>query len=165
MCCITFVRMFECELLIIIISFSCCCIHGYMLCMRWTSELTFQRGEVELHKQPCLSVSVSRADPDDDRVTVVDLKGSGCGNASGARTLSTYFPTAAIVNGHSDGLTVVQSWDWDLGAIFSAKLHRSNLSWDGVVGHIVKREGIEGLWRERSRERKSGGIKCEENKD
>lgn len=112
------------------------------MCMWWTSELTLHRGEVELHKQPCLWVSVSSADPDDDRVTVVDLRGSSCGNSSGASTLSIQFPTTAVVNGNRDGLTVIQSRDWDLGAIFSAKLHGGHLSWDGVVGHIVEGEGI-----------------------
>lgn len=99
-------------------------------------------GEVELHKQPCLSVAVSCADPNDDRVTVADVNGPRCGYSSGTRTFRTQFSNATIVNGNCDGQTIIKTRDWDLGSIFSAKLHGCHLGRDGVVGNIVEGERV-----------------------
>lgn len=104
--------------------------------------LAFYSSEVKQHKQPGLLVAVSCADPDDHRVTVADVNRGDYGGSSGARTLGTCFPTAAVVHGNSDGHAVIQFRYRDVGAVFRAELHGCYFGRDGVVGHVIKREGI-----------------------
>lgn len=103
-------------------------------------DLTGQTCEVELHEQPSPSVGVSRADPDNHRVTVADV--SCCRDPPGVRAISAALGAAAVVDGNSDGQTVIQSGDRDLGAVFCAKLHGGHLSGDSVVGDVVEGKGV-----------------------
>lgn len=108
-----------------------------------TPGLTLLRGEVELHKQPRLSVAVPHADPHNHRVAATDVHRSGRGDPPPPGALGPSLgPAAPVVDGDRDGHTVVQAGDRDMGSIFRAELHGRHLSGDGVVGHVVEGEGV-----------------------
>lgn len=101
------------------------------------------RGEVELYKQPCLSVGVAHADSHDDRVTGANVHHSRYGDPSPSSTHRTSFGSSTpIVNRHRNGETVIQSGDWNMGSVFCAELHGRHLGGDSVIGHVVEGEGV-----------------------